>query len=67
MLRHGGDVFLDDVTVEQVSKELNIKVTIVPRDGKALLRALTGEENEMGGRQIYEQADRSDSRTSECR
>jgi len=64
MMRSGEQYFLDDVTIDQVSGELNIKVTIVPQDGGSLLRAILGEKNEIGGRQIYEQADSSNSRTS---
>ena len=64
MMRSGEKYFLDDVTVSQVCDELGIKVTIVPSDGESLLRAILGEENEIGGRQIYEQADSSDCRTS---
>ena len=57
MMRSGESYFLDDVTVSQLEKELNIKVVIVPSDGESLLKALLGEELEIGGRQIYEQAD----------
>lgn len=33
MLRHGGDVFLDDVTPAEVEKALNVKLTDVVNDG----------------------------------
>ncbi len=42
MLRHGGDVFLDDVTPEQVSGALGIPVEPIPQDGAALARAVFG-------------------------
>lgn len=40
MLRHGDTVFLDDVTVEDVERELKVKAVVVPNDGYALLDAL---------------------------
>ncbi|MBQ6369223.1 MAG: DUF512 domain-containing protein [Parasporobacterium sp.] len=64
MMRAGEQYFLDDVTISQLQKELGIKVTTVPSDGESLLRAILGEELITGGRQLYEQADRGDSRTS---
>ncbi|MDD6188163.1 MAG: DUF512 domain-containing protein [Clostridiales bacterium] len=42
MLRHGGDVFLDDVSLEQLSAELGVPVIPVPNDGGALLDAMLG-------------------------
>jgi len=42
MLRHGGDMFLDDVTPEQVEQALNVSLTAVPSDGCELLDALLG-------------------------
>lgn len=44
MLRHGETVFLDDMTVEDVEQELNVKVIAVPQDGAELLYAMLGEE-----------------------
>ncbi len=44
MLRHGGDVFLDDVTVPQVEQALDVPVTAVAQDGFALLDAMLGRE-----------------------
>ncbi|MCL2697769.1 MAG: DUF512 domain-containing protein [Oscillospiraceae bacterium] len=41
MLRAGEDVFLDDVTVGDVEKELGVKVRVVEIDGAALYGALT--------------------------
>lgn len=42
MLRHGGDMFLDDVTPEQVEQTLGVTLTAVPNDGYELLDALLG-------------------------
>jgi len=42
MLKSDCDVFLDDVTVADVEKELNIKVITVKNDGYELLDAMTG-------------------------
>lgn len=44
MLRHGETVFLDDLSVEDVERELNVKVIQVPQDGADLLYAMLGEE-----------------------
>ncbi len=44
MLRHEGDMFLDSVTVEEVEKQLNVKITVVESDGWSLLDALHGVE-----------------------
>ncbi len=43
MLRHEGDMFLDNVTVEQAEKELEISVRVVANDGYELLDAILGE------------------------
>ncbi len=40
MLRHGQDVFLDDVTLAQVSERLGVKVTPVNQDGFDLCDAI---------------------------
>ena len=44
MLRHGEGVFLDDVTLEQVSAELGVPVTPVGGSGDELLAAMLGQE-----------------------
>ena len=44
MLRHGENVFLDDLTVKDVERELNVKVIDIPQDGADLLYAMLGEE-----------------------
>lgn len=43
MLRHGGDVFLDDITPQQVEQALGVELICVPQDGAALVRAMFGE------------------------
>ena len=45
MLRHGGDVFLDDVRVSGVERELGLPVTVVEQDGFDLLDAMLGRSN----------------------
>ena len=40
MLRHQSNIFLDDVTVETVERELGIPVRVVPSGGKELLSAI---------------------------
>lgn len=61
LLRSGENVFLDDVTVEQVEKQLNTSVKIVEEDGASLVSALL--EKDAGRahrrRQMYEQTDSS--------
>ena len=44
MLRHGETVFLDDLTVADVERELNVKIIDVPQDGADLLYAMLGED-----------------------
>ncbi len=38
MLRHGGDVFLDDVTLAEASRALGVPIKPVPNDGAELLK-----------------------------
>ena len=61
LLRSGENVFLDDVTVEQVEEQLNTPVKIVEEDGASLVSAFL--EKEAGKahrrRQMYEQTDSS--------
>ena len=42
MLRHEQDKFLDDITIEQVEKELNVNVEISSTDGYELLCNMLG-------------------------
>lgn len=44
MLRAGDDIFLDDVTLPQLEKELNVKITPVENDGYCFIEKLLGEE-----------------------
>lgn len=44
MLRQEGDMFLDSITVDQLSERLHIKVTPVQNDGDELIRAILGIE-----------------------
>ena len=64
MLRDGEDVFLDDVTTEEVEKELSVPVRVVDPDGSSLCRCILGEDQQITHkrRQMYEQTDRSDRR-----
>ncbi len=41
-LRSEGDRFLDDVTLDELSQNLNVKITPVKNDGAILLNCLTG-------------------------
>ncbi|MBR5542977.1 MAG: DUF512 domain-containing protein [Oscillospiraceae bacterium] len=40
MLRHGEDVFLDNISIADVERELGVKVVPVPNDGEKLLFAM---------------------------
>lgn len=42
MLRYSGDMFLDDVTVENVEESLNVKLTVVDNNGQDLIDAFLG-------------------------
>jgi putative radical SAM enzyme (TIGR03279 family) len=42
MLRAGEEIFLDDITVKQLAKELGVSVRIVAQDGADFLRAVLG-------------------------
>lgn len=68
MLREGENVFLDDVTVEEVERALNVPVQIVDEPGKDLVRAVLNENNELTHKRrvMYEQSDCSNCGTSEC-
>ena len=44
MLRHGGDVFLDDLHVSDVEQALGVPVTVVEQDGFDLLDAMLGRK-----------------------
>jgi len=40
MFKHKTNVFLDDVSVEDLEKRLKIKVKIIPNDGSELVKQL---------------------------
>ncbi len=42
MIRRDSDVFLDDVTIGEVEKALDVKIRLVPNDGYELLDAILG-------------------------
>lgn len=67
MLRAGENVFLDDVTVEEVEEQLGVPVAVVDEDGASFVHALTEKEivKNHKRRQIYEQTDCSDCGTAE--
>ena len=44
MLRNEGDMFLDSITVDELSKDLLVKITSVQVDGFSLIDAILGKE-----------------------
>ena len=68
MLRAGEEVFLDDVTVTQVSEALHVPVRVTAEEGEDFVRALLGETVPVynGRKQNYEQTDRGCRGTAEC-
>ncbi|NCC45168.1 MAG: DUF512 domain-containing protein, partial [Clostridia bacterium] len=69
MLRAGENVFLDDVTVEEIETKLEVSVIVVDEGGASLVHAVIDKDGQKSHRrrQIYEQADSSNCGTSECR
>lgn len=69
MLREGENVFLDDVTVEDVERALGVPVQIVEEAGQDLVRAVLNEKSEWTHKRriMYEQSDCCNSGPSECR
>ena len=69
LLRSGENVFLDDMTVEDLERELRIPVKIVGEEGADLVAAVLDKEagREHKRRQMYEQTDCSNCGTAECR
>ncbi len=61
MLRAGENVFLDDVTVEELEEELQIPIVVVDEGGAELVHAVIDEmiNTKHKRRQIYEQANSS--------
>ena len=48
MLRDGGDMFLDSITLDELSKKLNIKITPVANDGYEFLDKILGVVEDNG-------------------
>ena len=44
MLRSEGDMFLDSITIEELSNELNVQITPINNDGYDLISAILGED-----------------------
>ena len=63
MLRSGEDVFLDDLTVEDVRQALKTEVVVVDEPGADLVNCLieVPDHKKIRRRQIYEQTGSSDS------
>lgn len=68
MLRSGENVFLDDITIEDLNEKLNIKIRVVDQPGRDLVEAVLGEnpKEKVYRRQIYEQTDSSYCGQTEC-
>lgn len=66
MLRAGESVFLDDMTVDELEKELGVPIVVVDEDGASLVHAVLDDEVEKNHkrRQIYEQTDCSNCGTT---
>ena len=62
MLRSGENIFLDDVSVEELEKELETEIVIVDEDGADLVASILDppEHNKQIRRQMYEQASSCD-------
>ena len=63
MLKNDENVFLDDVTVEELSKELNVEIVIVDEGGADLVSAILDppQHKKQKRRQMYEQTGSSNS------
>ena len=68
MLRDGENVFLDDVTVEELEEFLGVPIQVVDEPGSALVASVLGENAVMTHkrRQSYEQTDCCDCGPAEC-
>jgi len=47
MLRSEGDMFLDSITVEELSQKLNVNITVNNTDGYSLVEAIVGVKEEI--------------------
>ncbi len=63
MLRDGEEVFLDDITVSDLEKELGVQIIITDREGESLVDAVLDPDpgRKRKRRQNYEQTDRGHS------
>jgi len=67
MLRADENVFLDDITIENVRDALHLPVRVLGKGGAAFVKMLLGQDNHtQNRRQYYEQTDRSDRGQTEC-
>lgn len=48
LLRHGEDILLDDIRVEEIEKALQTSVRIVKSDGKSFIEGILSDINELG-------------------
>lgn len=69
MLRDQENVFLDDMTVEELSKALETEIVIVDNGGADLVSAVIDppDHKKLRRRQMYEQTSSSDCGETECR
>lgn len=69
MLRSGEDIFLDDVSVEELAQKLNTEIIVVEEGGKALADAVLepSAKREYRRRQMYEQTSSGYCGKTECR
>lgn len=68
MLRSGEETFLDDWTVAELERRLNVPIVVTDPAGEDLLQAALGAlaKGKHKRRQIYEQTDRSHCGQAEC-
>jgi NifB/MoaA-like Fe-S oxidoreductase len=52
MLRHGGDVFLDGVTLAEVEKALSVPVIPIAQDGREFLSGVLAANNNLGQKEV---------------
>lgn len=69
MLRSGEDVFLDDLTVDEIRQALDTELVVVDEPGADLVNCVieVPDHKKIRRRQIYEQTSSSDSGKTECR
>ena len=48
LLRHGEDILLDDIKVEEIEKALQTSIRIVKSDGKSFIEGILSDINELG-------------------